>query len=443
MASFAILVTPPARQSIIILGAGPAGLSAAQKLTQKGYRVSVVDQSPRLGERSGREGDPPFSILGCHQATWSLLRSLGHPSDSTAFAEASLDFMLPGGRVARYPRTRFPTPLQQLFTIGRFAGLSWKERWKLLSWLEEIWEGSAQLAVDLEHRTAENWLESLHLDRALIHTVWNPLAHWLTGNNLQQLSADAFIASIKPFFLSRASDSRLYVPLLPWQQIFAGPLTQQLSQSDATLYLGLQAVRFEFQEEHVTGIRCRDGTVLRADWYISAVPHHQLTPLLPERWLTRYAYFQQTAELTSAPLIIIQARTTQEIASPRHVLIGDGPFAWIACKPSRSSRGTVVVTSLPLQQTAIEVEPQFCRMLESLHVLESKDQLTDFSQEEVPHAALTLPPGTKTRRPIQLSPISNLLVAGAWTDTGWPANFESAIVSGERCAEIIIDYRKT
>lgn len=82
-------------------------------------------------------------------------------------------------------------------------------------------------------------------------------------------------------------------------------------------------------------------------------------------------------------------------------------------------------------------------MLESLHVLESKDQLTDFSQEEVPHAALPLPPGTKTRRPIQLSPISNLLVAGAWTDTGWPANFESAIVSGERCAEIIIDYRKT
>jgi hypothetical protein len=32
-------------------------------------------------------------------------------------------------------------------------------------------------------------------------------------------------------------------------------------------------------------------------------------------------------------------------------------------------------------------------------------------------------------------------VAGAWTDTGWPANLESAIVSGERCADIIIGHR--
>ena len=30
-----------------------------------------------------------------------------------------------------------------------------------------------------------------------------------------------------------------------------------------------------------------------------------------------------------------------------------------------------------------------------------------------------------------------LLVAGAWTDTGWPANIESALVSARRCAEAI------
>jgi uncharacterized protein with NAD-binding domain and iron-sulfur cluster len=54
---------------------------------------------------------------------------------------------------------------------------------------------------------------------------------------------------------------------------------------------------------------------------------------------------------------------------------------------------------------------------------------------------LALPPGTKVRRPIQRSPIPNLLLAGAWTDTGWPANLESAIASGERCAEIVIGHQ--
>jgi uncharacterized protein with NAD-binding domain and iron-sulfur cluster len=52
-------------------------------------------------------------------------------------------------------------------------------------------------------------------------------------------------------------------------------------------------------------------------------------------------------------------------------------------------------------------------------------------------AALSLRPGAAQLRPIQQSPIQNLLVAGAWTDTGWPANVESAVVSAKRCVEII------
>jgi uncharacterized protein with NAD-binding domain and iron-sulfur cluster len=52
-------------------------------------------------------------------------------------------------------------------------------------------------------------------------------------------------------------------------------------------------------------------------------------------------------------------------------------------------------------------------------------------------AALSLNPGAALIRPIQQSPVKNLVIAGAWTDTGWPANIESAIVSAVRCAEII------
>src|SRR5215813_10353694 len=55
----------------------------------------------------------------------------------------------------------------------------------------------------------------------------------------------------------------------------------------------------------------------------------------------------------------------------------------------------------------------------------------------IPNAILSLKPGAKLHRPIQRSPIANLLVAGAWTDTGWPPNLESAIVSGNRCADAI------
>jgi uncharacterized protein with NAD-binding domain and iron-sulfur cluster len=438
LASHSILVIT---QSVIVLGAGPAGLAAAYQLTLQGHRVTLISELPAIGDHLSREDDPPHAILGCHRATWSLLRSLGIPSSPARFDEARLEFLLPNGHLVRYPKTSFPTPLHQVLTIGRFGGLSWGERWKLLSWLEQIWEGSLQLATDLEHRAAQDWLESSGQDRSVIRDIWNPLAHWLTGNDLHELSADAFIASAKPFFLSHAINSRIFVPRQPWLEMFVQPIVDHLARSGTTVLLGNQAIQLQYEQEHITGLRTSDGRFLQAEWYVMAVPQHQLTPLLPERWLTHYAYFQQIVELTTRPYTLIQVRAPGTLQSPRHILIGAGPFPWIACKRSESDQNLIAVLPLPHDQSPIETEQEVSRLLKSLGILQTETQISDFKQQEMAHAVLSLQPGTKVRRPIQSSPIPNLLLAGAWTDTGWPANLESAIVSGNRCAEIISGHK--
>ena len=441
MVSLEIVVTPSDRQSVIVLGAGPAGLTTAYRLAIRGLRVTVVNQSPVLGERLRRESDPPVSILGCHRATWSLLRSFGVRSAQPLFAESRLQFLLPEGRLARYPTSRLPAPLHQLFTIGRFAVLSWGERWRLLSWLEQIWDGSLQLATDLEQRTAESWLESLAQSRSALQTIWNPLARWLTGNDVQQLSADALVTALKPFFLSQAADSRIWVPREPWARIFVQPMSEALTRAGATIRMGTSAVGFNYHEDRITGLRMKDGTSLQADWYVAAIAAHHLTPLLPERWLTRYAYFQHIVDLTGIPCDIIQVRADALITAPRYILKGTGPFPWLACKPSERDGSLVAVLAMPRDQSVTDSEQQVSALLRSLNLLRTDRQLTGFRQQDATHGWLALPPGTKLRRPIQRSPISNLLLAGAWTDTGWPANLESAIVSGERCAEIILERR--
>jgi len=441
MVSLEILVTPSDRQSVIVLGAGPAGLTTAYRLAIRGLRVTVVNQSPVLGERLRRESDPPVSILGCHRATWSLLRSFGVRSAQPLFAESRLQLLSSEGRLARYPTSRLPAPLHQLFTIGRFAGLSWGERWRLLSWLEQIWDGSLQLAADLEQRTAESWLESLAQSRSALQTIWNPLARWLTGNDVRQLSADALVTALQQFFLSQAANSRIWVPREPWARLFVQPMSEALARAGATMRLGTSAVGFDYHEDRITGVRMKDGSSLQADWYVAAIAAHQLTPLLPERWLTRYAYFQHVVDLIGLPYDIIQVRADERITAPRYILIGTGPFPWIACKPSERDGSLVAVLAMPRDQSVTDSEQQVSTLLSSLKLLRTDGQLTGFRQQDATHGWLALPPGTKLRRPIQRSPISNLLLAGAWTDTGWPTNLESAIVSGERCAEIILERR--
>jgi hypothetical protein len=107
------------------------------------------------------------------------------------------------------------------------------------------------------------------------------------------------------------------------------------------------------------------------------------------------------------------------------------------CSSRAPDRRLLAVIKIQPDQPAPDLERHVSTLLGSLHLLEPGRHLDGLGQHEIQHAVLPLGPGTKLLRPIPRSPIPNLLVAGAWTDTGWPANLESAVVSGERCADII------
>ena len=55
-----------------------------------------------------------------------------------------------------------------------------------------------------------------------------------------------------------------------------------------------------------------------------------------------------------------------------------------------------------------------------------------------PKATFSPAPGVDALRPDQRSPISNLYVAGEWTQTGWPSTMEGAARSGHRAAEYLL-----
>jgi glycine/D-amino acid oxidase-like deaminating enzyme len=164
----------------VILGGGLAGLTTAYRLTRQGYRVTVIEHRPLLGDALIGEdphNDPdPFTILGCHHATQALLYSLHSNSQQPEKIAIPLEFRLPDGSFVHYPRTSFPAPLHSWVNLLRFAGIPWKERWRLASWVEQLWEGDTELPDDLEQRTADDWLASIGQSVQTRSLVWNPLA---------------------------------------------------------------------------------------------------------------------------------------------------------------------------------------------------------------------------------------------------------------------------
>ena len=370
-----------------------------------------------------------------------MLRSLHPDLHQPARVEIPLEFSLHDDSLVHYPRTWFPAPLHTWVNLLRFAGISWKERWRLASWLERLWEGDERLPADLEQRTADEWLASIGQSAQTRRVVWNPLAQWLTGNDLSTLSADAFVTSMKPLFLSTRSDSRISVVQDSIQTYLVQPISESLTEARATVLRNAEAIELRYERDHISGVQLQDGSLLQADWYIAALPPQELTPLLPERWLTRYAYFQQFAEFVSVDSTILHVQAEQPCAAPRLVLLGDTSFHSVvatAATPDRTGFSLVTTDSQFAQaRPDSNLEAVIPDLLRSLGLLMPGSTIASTHRHTIPNAILSLGPGTKLHRPIQRSPIANLLVAGSWTDTGWPPNLESAIVSGNHCADVI------
>ncbi len=423
--------------SVLVLGAGPSGLTAAYRLAQSGFRVTILDAASTPGGSLATFPNSCTPIFGSHHTTWKLLHDLGTTQSHERFQQIGLEFALQDGRVVRYPTCYLPRPLHIPSSLSRFRGLSWNERWALLSWLEQLWEGALHLPTDLEHRTAADWLGAQGQSRLTLDQIWNPLAYWLTGNGLHHLSADAFVAAVKTTFLSQTADHRLYAPNASWDRLLIQPIVERLASQDTIWLPDRRITQFEIGADRVTGVRSAQGTLHRADWYVSALPYQQFASLLPERWLTRYAYFQHLTELTPVPMNILEIQTNQPFTALHLVLTNSPSCGWLRTNRSDAGNHTVITAAFSHPPEPQPTEQIVTDLLLSLKLISRSARVLSQTPIDSSLSHLSLAPGTKVKRPIPSSPIANLLVTGAWTDTGWPANLESAIVSGERCAGVI------
>lgn len=434
-------MTAPPPSTVLILGAGLTGLTAAYLLLEQGHRVTLLD-APGWQDGYGADaGDTAPIVLGCHLDIRRLLRAIDDGETSRSDSTVRLEFPLPDGRTASYRPPPLPGALHWIIGLLGFHGLAWHDRWRLFSHLEQIWEQTRTLPPDLDNRIADEWLASIGQNPEAREQIWNPLSRWLTGNDLARLSGAVFVRQLSALFLRKEEDARLtYVHGSVGSRLMA-PLRRALDRHGIQILLQSDTPDLRLGPDGVEGIRLRNGDWLRAQRYITALPHRKLLALLPEHLLTRYAYFAQIGELEVLGDVAVSFTRPSAHPSPRLLLLGGRPFHQLLIAPSGpnevtcrlSAVGNPALTELR-DDDVIELGRMELRRL--CPDLSPDDERTGGLARH-DHAALSLKPGASLCRPIQQSPLPNLLLAGAWTDTGWPATVESSIASARRCAEII------
>jgi len=371
-----------------------------------------------------------------------LLRTLPESPPPARTPATPLEFFLPDGRIVSYRPTTLPGSLHWIAGLVRFRGLSWSDRWQLLSHLERIWEQELAAPTTLDQRTADGWLASIGQSQSARDHIWAPLVQFLTGNTLTDLSAASCARALTPPFLTDAHASSCTRLSSSHLQDLHHQLKTALLTLGTHVQIQTDLPHIQFGQHRIDHVRLGDGHMMQATWYLSGIPHHALLKLLPDRLLTRYGYFSQLSELTDLPAISVHLTGSTPAGIPRLVLLAGQGFQSVSIVSAADSSSTLyelsAVGDLPfLERTETDLRTLAKQELHRLFPALQAIPLHSTALHRRPRAALSLASGSTIRRPIQQSPVQNLLVAGPWTDTGWPSNSESAVVSARRCVATI------
>jgi len=430
---------------VAVVGGGLAGLQAALECADAGAAVTLFEARRRLGgatfsvRRDGYWLDNGQHVaLRCCTDYLRFLRRLGVEDKLQLQARMRIPVLSPHGRRATLARTSLPAPLHLAPTLLRYRHLDPRER-----------VAAARAAIGLQKldpadprldtETFGDWLRARGQSARAVRALWNLIA--LPTLNLDADEASLALAAkvFRTGLLDSAGACDIGVPSVPLQQLHGDPAATALERRGARVVLGapVRAV-----EPNAGAFRFRvDGSFEEADAVVVAVPHDAVARLLPEATLDADAL----AGLGASPIVNLHFRYDRIVLGEPFAAVVDSPLQWLFDRTASAGLGSGQLVSVSISGADREISETRAALRERYepalqHVLPvARDAvLLDFTVTREPRATFRGTPGSGRLRPGPRTTAPGLFLAGAWTDTGWPATMEGAVRSGLAAARALL-----
>ena len=312
----------------------------------------------------------------------------------------------------------------------------------------ELSEGNAALRID--DATFGQWLRMRGESENAIRSLWNlitlPTANLPADQVSLQLAAKIFVTGLLTD--NSAAD-------IGWSAV---PLSELHADAAAATLRNLGAeVRTKAAVEKITadplGVRC-DGEHLPADAVVAAVPH-TAADILPEGSVKHQ---DRLSELGESPIINVHLVYDQPVTDlPLAAALGsEAQFVFdrtaaakLASNSEQVSQGDTGPQCLGISLSAADEYLSWSPAELIDHMAAEVAKLFPKARGQQPRDAMVTRevsatfrgvPGTASLRPPAETNHAGLFIAGAWTDTGWPATMEGAVRSGIAAADLALQY---
>jgi len=436
-----------------VIGGGLAGITAAVTLAESGADVTLLEARPRLGgatcsfSRDGLIVDTGQHVfLGCCSAYRGLLAKLGMTEHAPLQDRFDVTVLAPGPKRARLRRTALPGPLHMLPALGRYPFLSRSERMSVARpALAMRRVDPADPAVDT--RRFGDWLAARGQSERTRRALWDLFS--VSSLNIAGDDASLALAAtvVKTGLLGKNNAADIGVPALPLGELHGDAAATLLAKLGAQVALGTKVSAIEVTEGQDARFRVRLGrgenADLAADAVVLAVPHEKAAPLIPPGALPE-GTVAGWAGLGASPIVNVHVIYDRPVMDLPFAAAIDSPVQWVFDRTRISGMGAsnhgrpreqYLAISLSAADEyadvpAARLREQFLPALAELFPAARDARVTEFFVTRERRATFRQAPGSGALRPKAATRQPGLVLAGAWTDTGWPDTMESAVRSG-------------
>ncbi len=368
-------------------------------------------------------------LLGCCDAAAGFLEKIG--SMGRVRFQDSITIIGSDERVLRINSSLLPAPLHLAPSIIGANYLSVREKIGLARTLTAL--SSSEPG---ENCGAREYLKSLSCPDSVIKRLVEPLVI----SALNECAASASAQSVRMLLLKTFMESRdgyrLGVPSAPLAEIVEAPALRYLTKRGCKTRLETRVARVNTSGKCVSSLTLDGGNTISSDTYVMAAPPWSLEQIGLEQFGGDRLHWR--------PIVGVYLFLDYIDSNFDRACLADEPFGWVFNKTN--DFGLKFACLHAVASAADNIVGRSKRELVELALQAAKKASPPVSKSILkralvyrsPRATFSTNAASKSARPGNITPISNLFLAGDWTDTGWPATIESAVRSGRAAAQAVM-----
>ncbi|HEX4724207.1 MAG TPA: hydroxysqualene dehydroxylase HpnE [Pseudonocardiaceae bacterium] len=437
-------------RSVVVVGGGLAGLTAACQLVRRGHQVTLVEARARLGgatfsfDRDGLTVDNgQHVLLRCYTEYRALLDLLGMSRHVDLQDRFHIPVITRDGRRAELTRNSLPAPLHLAGTLATYKLLSRSDRARVLM-AAGLLRTLDPADPTLDERSFGDWLVRRGQRPAAIDALWNLITVAALNTDAHNASLALCAMVFRTALLERADAADIGVPTKPLGELHGDAAHRYLTAHDAQvlLHTPVRAVRATGDGFEVA----TDDRTLTADAVVVAAPPEATAAVLPADALAKPELLGQ---LGGAPIVNVHAVYDRQVTTAPFTAVVGSPVQWVFDRTATSglsgsglAGGQYLAVSLSAAERWIdtpttELREIFLPELARLFPAAARAEATRFFVTRERRATFRQVPGSARLRPAARTRLPGCVLAGAWTATGWPDTMEGAVRSGNEAARIV------